>query len=71
MVMTQTRFHSRLFLRYIEPNEIYYWKFVFAELLFRIAELEEANCSCITCQMELDKYLTYLNKLKNKTPTTG
>ena len=68
--MAMKRFHSRLFQRYIEINEMYYWKFVYAELLFRIAELEEANCSCITCQMELDKYWAYKQKLKNNTPTT-
>jgi hypothetical protein len=43
---------------------MYYWKFVYAELLFRISELQEAKCSCITCQRELDKYQTYLDKLK-------
>jgi len=51
------KFYSRLFQRYIEPNEMYYWNFVYAELLFRIAELEEAKCSCITCQTELENYL--------------
>jgi len=71
MVMAHKRFYSRLFQRYIEPNEMYYWKFVYAELLFRIAELEEANCSCMQCQTELEKYEIYLEKLKNKTPITG
>ena len=62
------RFHSRLFQRYIEPNEKYYWKFVQAELLYRIAELEESKCSCFTCQSELEKFKAYLDKLKNKAP---
>jgi len=66
MVMANKRFYSRLFQRYIEPNEMYFWKFVYAEFLFRIAELEEANCSCMQCQMELDKYKAYLEKLKKK-----
>jgi hypothetical protein len=61
-------FHSRLFQRFIEPNEMYYWKFVYAELLYRTAELEEADCSCMTCQTELNNYRAYLDKLKNKTP---
>ena len=45
--MANKRFHSRLFQRYIEPNEMYYWKFVYAEFLYRIIEMEEAKCSCI------------------------
>ena len=66
MVMAHKRFYSRLFQRYIEANEMYYWKFVHAELIFRIAELEEAKCSCHTCQTELDNYKTYLDKLKRE-----
>jgi len=66
MVMTNKRFYSRLFQRYIELNEMYYWKFVYAELLFRVAELEEAKCSCFTCQTELDNYIDYLEKLKGE-----
>jgi hypothetical protein len=68
MAMARKRFHSRLFQRYIESNELYYWKFVYAELLYRIAELEEVKCSCLTCQTELKNYRAYLDKLKNKTP---
>jgi hypothetical protein len=67
MAMANKRFYSGLFQRYIEPNEMYYWKFVYAELLFRIAELEEVNCSCLTCQTELINYRAYLDKLKNNT----
>jgi hypothetical protein len=66
MAMLNKRFYSRLFQRYIEPNEMYYWKFVYAELLFRIAELEEANCSCINCKTELENYEIYLQKLKRE-----
>jgi hypothetical protein len=48
MAMAQKRFYSTLFQRYVEPNEKYYWKFVYAELLFKIAELEEVKCSCMS-----------------------
>jgi hypothetical protein len=64
--MSDKRFYSRLFQRYIEAKEMYYWKFVYAELPFRIAELEEANCSCINCQTELENYEIYLQKLKRE-----
>lgn len=47
MAMLNKRFYSRLFQRYVEPNELYYWKFVYAELLYRIEDSEERNCSCI------------------------
>jgi hypothetical protein len=61
--MAIKRFHSRLSKRYIEPNDNYYWKFVYAELLFSISELEVANCSCINCQAELSRNRYSLNFL--------
>jgi len=66
MALPNKRFYSRLFQRYVEPNELYYWKFIYAELLYRIEDSEEKNCSCIQCQTELNNYKNYLDKLKNR-----
>lgn len=57
------RFYSRLFQRYVEPTNKFYWKIVHAEILFRIDDLEKRNCSCITFRSELERYKEYFGKI--------
>jgi hypothetical protein len=62
--MKKKNFRSQLFRKEINENDPEYWIKVYAELLFRIDELEEQKCNCFKCQTDLDKYLKFIQKLR-------
>ena len=53
-----------LFRKNVITEDSEYWYKVLAETLFRIDFLQEKNCSCSGCKMELDKLLEFLPKIK-------
>jgi hypothetical protein len=63
--MKKKSFRSQLFRKVIEPNDTEYWIKVYAELLFRIDELEMQKCNCFKCQTDLDRYLKFFQKLRD------
>lgn len=62
--MKKKNFRSQLFRNEIRESDPEYWIKVYAELLFRIDELEEHNCKCFKCQSDLDSYKVYFAKLR-------
>lgn len=61
--MKKKNFRSQLFRKEIKENDPEYWIKVYAELLFRIYELEKQKCNCFKCQTDLNSYLNFLDKL--------
>ena len=39
-------FKSRLFRRIVKPDNLAYWDYLYAEILFRIKQIEDLNCPC-------------------------
>ena len=62
--MKKKNFRSQLFRKEILENDPEYWIKVYAELLFRIYEMEDQKCNCFKCQTDLDNYRIYLKKLQ-------
>ena len=62
--MKRKTFKSQLFRKEIFEDDPEYWIKVYAELLFRIEEMEQANCNCFKCQSDLTIYHEYFNRLK-------
>lgn len=67
--MIKKDFRSQLFRKEILTNDPEYWIKVYAELLFRIDELEEQKCNCFKCQSDLITYQKFFNKLKSEKST--
>ena len=61
--MIKKGFYSVLFKRFINKDEKDYAAIVKAELLFRIRELEQKNCTCFQCQTDLEKFENYYKKM--------
>jgi len=64
--MKRRKFHSELFRREILPDEVDFFAIVYAELLYRMADLKEKNCSCMRCKDNLVKYESALRDLKEE-----
>ena len=47
--MEKKIFKSRLFNRSIPPNDNDYWIYLYADIIFRLKQLEELNCPCGVC----------------------
>jgi hypothetical protein len=62
--MKKKNFRSQLFRKEILENDPEYWIKVYAELLFRIYEMEDQKCNCFKCQTDLENYRSYLKKLQ-------
>ena len=63
--MKKKNFRSQLYRKEVFEKDPEYWIKVYAELLFRISEMEEQNCNCFKCQNDLSSYRQALNKLRN------
>lgn len=50
--MEKKSFKSRLFNRIIMETDKDYWIYLYADLLFRIKQLEELNCPCGKCSQD-------------------
>jgi len=61
--MTRRKFKSYLFHRDINPKEKDFFALVKAELLYRIFDLDEKNCSCMGCTQNIEKYYAFLQKI--------
>jgi hypothetical protein len=47
--MQRKTFYSRIFKKKINPDNVEYWNFLLAEVLYRLKSLEELNCTCTSC----------------------
>ena len=48
-------FKSRLFRRIVKPDNLAYWDYLYAEILFRLKQIADLNCPCSKCYN--DKHL--------------
>jgi len=64
--MKKENFRSQLYRKEILENDPEYWIKVYAELLFRIDELEEQKCNCFKCQTDLGNYKSFFEKFKSE-----
>lgn len=64
--MAKKIFWSQLFLKNIQPNDPEYWQKAYAELLYRLDDYNEKNCSCMKCSAEKTKLLESKPHLKSK-----
>lgn len=78
--MERKTFYSRVFKKKINTDNVEYWNFLFAELLFRLKSLKELNCPCGSCfsdKIKLDYLIDQLiekghaDKFKRPTNFTG
>ena len=51
--MEAKTFYSRLFKRKINPDNPNYWNMLYADLLFRIRQIDDLNCFCQYCSENL------------------
>ena len=63
--MEAKTFHSRLFKRKINPDNPDYWTFLYADLLFRIRELDDRNCFCHYCNADKAKFNSIIADMVN------
>lgn len=63
--MKNKAFHSQLFRRNVEVNELDYWSIVYGETLYRIDDLEFRKCTCFKCTTDLEKYKEFLERLRS------
>jgi hypothetical protein len=61
--MIKRKFKSYLFHRDINPDEKDFIAIVKAELLYRIFDLDEKNCSCMGCIQNRERYYNYLQNI--------
>ena len=47
--MKKKLFKSRLFNKSILENDKDYWLYLYADILFRLKQLQELNCPCVNC----------------------
>ena len=73
--MQRKTFKSRLFKRTIKSDNLDYWMYLYAEILFRIKQIEDLNCPCGSCfadKCNLKRLLTDMEEEekieKNKRP---
>lgn len=52
--MESKEFKSRLFKRKIESDNPDYWNILYAEILFRLREIDDLYCFCEHCQLNTD-----------------
>ena len=64
--MKKKVFYSQLFRKTILKDDKEYWVKVYAEILFRIDELEKQNCNCFKCQSDLENYKSFFEKLRSE-----
>ncbi len=64
--MKQKVFFSELYKREIKPTEADYWAIVQAELLYRITDMKERDCSCMYCKENLKKFEKTLKSLRTQ-----
>jgi hypothetical protein len=50
--MDRKAFKSKLFNKKIETDNVNYWEFLYAEILFRLKMLNDLNCNCSFCFRE-------------------
>jgi hypothetical protein len=53
--MERKTFKSILFKRTIQPDNLDYWFYLYADVLFRLKLSEELNCTCSYCWVERTK----------------
>jgi len=53
--LKRKEFKSRLFKRKISPDDLDYWFYLYADILYRLKQLTDLNCPCTYCRAEKTK----------------
>ena len=64
--MAKKIFWSQLFVRKIQTDDPEYWQKAYAELLYRLDDYNEKNCSCMLCNEKKNKLIENKSNLKSK-----
>jgi hypothetical protein len=70
--MERKTFYSRLFSRKIKPDNssgccaLDYWRYLYAEALYRVKQLEDLKCPCVNCFGDLMKTKHLLKQMENE-----
>ena len=59
-------FKSRLFRRIIKPDNLAYWNYLYAEILFRLKQNTDLLCPCGPCFRDKLHYEWLINQLENE-----
>ena len=58
-------FKSRLFNRVVKPNDPSFWAYLYAEILFRLKELDDRKCPCKKCYMDKHNLEWRISEMEN------
>jgi len=64
--MERKEFKSKLFSKKIEADDKDYWFYLYADVLYRLKQLTDLNCSCGSCFQIKSTLKIYLIKWKVK-----
>lgn len=64
--MAKKIFWSQLFVKKIQPDDPEYWQKAYAELLYRLDDYNEKNCSCMLCNENKNKLIKSKSNIKSK-----
>ena len=58
-------FKSQLFKQIIKPDNPTYWSYLFAEILFRLKQLDDHKCPCKKCYMDKHNLEWRISEMEN------
>ena len=59
-------FKSQLFKQIIKPDNPSYWSYLYAEILFRLKQLDDHKCPCKKCYMDKHNFEWQLSEIENE-----
>jgi hypothetical protein len=64
--MFKKQFKSRLFKKIIKIEELDYWSFLYAEIIYRLNQLDDLKCSCGFCFSEKVRLEHLIQKMEDE-----
>ncbi len=63
--MERKEFKSKLFNKKIKTDNLDYWFFLYAEVLYRLKQMSDLNCTCSSCFSDKVHFENLLDKMVN------
>jgi len=64
--MERKEFKSKLFSKKIEADDKDYWFYLYADVLYRLKQLTDLNCSCGSCFSDKIHFKNLLDKMESE-----